>query len=246
MTDYKIEAVPTDKSKIPQIKASIDQILPKFPFSMMISGRSGGGKTNLMVNLLTKENMYKNFFHQIIVFSPTAGEFDDTYKNLNVPKENYIKDFNGETLNHIIELRKKQIKSKGIEHTAKNSRMLIILDDVIANRSFLESPEALKMFALLRHYLVSVIIMIQSYTKMPRALRLNCNAVMCFPALSSEVETLKDEITPNGISKKDFHKVIDYCTSGKYDFLYINNHADPDKRIRKNLDEIIDLKKFKT
>ena len=70
--------------------------------------------------------------------------------------------------------------------------------------------------------------------------------MMCFPALSSEVETLKDEITPNGISKKDFHKVIDYCTSGKYDFLYINNHADPDKRIRKNLDEIIDLKKFKT
>lgn len=244
--NFKIEAVPTDKSKIPQIKASTDQILPKYPFSMMISGRSGGGKTNLLINLLTKENMFKNFFHTILVFSPTAGEFDDTYKNLKLPKENFITDFSGDTLNHIIELRKKQIKSKGIEWVAKNSRMLIILDDVIANRTFLESPEALKMFALLRHYLVSVIVLIQSYTKLPRALRLNCNAVMTFPALSSEVETLKDEITPAGLTKKEFHKVIEYCTQGKYDFLYINNHADPDKRIRKNLDEIINLNKFKS
>jgi hypothetical protein len=244
MSNYKIEPMPTDKSKIPQIKASNDQILPRFPFSLLISGRSGGGKTNLMINLLSKENMYKGFFHQIIVFSPTAGEFDDSYKNLKIPKENFIADFSGDTLNHIIELRKKQIKAKGIEHIAKTSRMLIILDDVIANRSFLESPEALKMFALLRHYLVSVIIMIQSYTKCPRALRLNCNGVMVFPALSSEVEILKEEIRPPGISKKDFQKLIEYCTSGKYDFLYINNHADPDKRIRKNLDEIIDIKKF--
>jgi len=246
MSDYKIEAVSTEKSKIPQIKASNDQILPRFPFSMMISGRSGGGKTNLMINLLTKENMYKNFFHTILVFSPTAGEYDDTYKNLKIPKDNYIKDFNGDTLNTIIELRKKQIKSKGIEYISKNSRMLIILDDIIANRSFLESPEALKMFALLRHYLVSVIVMIQSYNKLPRALRLNCNAVMCFPALSSEIETLKEEITPSGLTKKEFHKVIEYCTKGRYDFLYINNHADPEKRIRKNLDEIIDLSKFKS
>jgi hypothetical protein len=69
---------------------------------------------------------------------------------------------------------------------------------------------------------------------------------MCFPALSNEVESLKDELTPSGLTKKEFGKVIEYCTQGRYDFLYINNHADPDKRIRKNLDEIIDLKKFKS
>jgi hypothetical protein len=244
--NYTIEALPTDKSKIPQIKASDDQILPRFPFSMMISGRSGGGKTNLMLNLLTKKNMFKDYFQHIIVFSPTAGQFDDTYKILKLHKDNFIRDLNEIQLDQIIKLRQKQIKMKGIEYVAKNSRMLLILDDVIANRDFLESPGALKMFALLRHYLVSVIIMIQSYTKLPRALRLNCNAVMTFPALSSEVETLKDEITPSGLTKKEFGKVIEYCTQGKYDFLYINNHADPDKRIRKNLDEIIDLNKYKS
>jgi len=243
---FKIEPLPTDKSKIPQIKASDDQILPKYPFSMIISGRSGGGKTNLMINLLTKENMFKNFFHTILVFSPTAGVYDDTYKNLKIPKENFIPDFSAETLEHIIELRKKQITKHGIEWTAKNSRMLIILDDVIANRDFLQSEACVKMFALLRHYLVSIILLIQKYNACNRTCRLNTNAVMVFPSTHNEVESIKDEITPASLTKKEFHKVIEYCTQGRYDFLYINNHADPNKRIRKNLDEIIDLQKFKS
>lgn len=246
MTDYKIEPLQTDKSKIPQIKASNDQILPRFPFSLIISGPSGSGKTNLMMNLMNKENLYKNYFHYILVFSPTAGEYDDTYKHLKLPKENFIKNFNEDTLNNIIELRKKQIKNKGIEWTAKYSRMLIILDDVIANKSFLQSEECVKMFALLRHYLCSVIILVQKYNSVSRTCRLNANAIMCFLSKRNEIESLKDEITPPGLTKKEFHKVIEYCTEGRYDFLYINNHADPDKRIRKNLDEIIDLKKFKS
>ena len=54
-----------------------------------------------------------------------------------------------------------------------------------------------------------------------------------------------DEITPSGVSKKEFLKIITYCTDGRYDFLNINNHAPPGERIRKNLSEIIDVKKFK-
>ena len=46
----------------------------------------------------------------------------------------------------------------------------MILDDIIADRSFLMSSEALKMFSLLRHYHVSIITLIQSYNKIPRAL----------------------------------------------------------------------------
>jgi len=242
---YEIKEVETEKSKIPQRQCAKDGILPKFPFSFMLSGRSGSGKTNLLMNILTNKDLYASYFHYTIVFSPTAGTTDDSYKVLNLPKENFKEDFGKEDLDQIIEVRKKQIEEKGIEWVAKNSRMLIIMDDVIANRSFLESAMALKMFALLRHYLVSVIVLMQSYTKLPRALRLNVNALAVFPCSQSEVERLIDEVCPSGIKKRDFEKVIDYCTSDKYSFLYINNHADRDKRIRKNLDEIVDLEKYK-
>jgi hypothetical protein len=80
---------------------------------------------------------------------------------------------------------------------------------------------------------------------LPRALRLNCNAISVFPTTQSEVEVLLNEITPSGIRKREFEKVIEYCTSDQYSFLYINRHAPKDKRVRKNLDQIIDLNKFK-
>ncbi len=243
---YDIKVIETAKSKTPQRPAAKAQVLPRFPFSMMISGRSGSGKTNLMVNIMTRDEMYGRFFHTIIVFSPTAGSTDDLYAKLGIPAGNFKADMKPEMLDNLIEKRKKLIEEKGIEWVAKNSRVLLIMDDVIANRDFLESPGALKAFALLRHYLCSIIVMVQSYNKLPRALRLNANAIMVFPALQSEVEVLKDEITPSGISKKGFERVIEYATSGPHDFLYINNHADPGKRIRKNLDEVIDLNKFKT
>jgi hypothetical protein len=239
MSKFKIEAIETAKNKTPLKAVMKSGILPKFPFSMMISGRSGSGKTNLLMNLLSRKEFLKGYFHYIIVYSPTAGTYDDSYNVLNLPPENFKSDFSEQDLENLIQSRKDLIDKKGIEWVTKNSRVLIILDDVIANRDFLNSPQALKMFALLRHYQVAIIVLMQSYNKLPRALRINANAVAVFPSSQSEVEVLLDEITPAGLKKKEFQKVIEYCTDGRYDFLYINNHADPGKRVRKNLDEII-------
>ena len=245
MSKFKIEAIETAKSKTPLKSVMKQGVLPKFPFSMMISGRSGSGKTNLLMNLLSRKEFLKGYFHYIIVYSPTAGTYDDSYIVLNLPSENFKNDFSEKDLEDLIQSRKDLIDKKGIEWVTKNSRVLIILDDVIANRDFLNSPAALKAFALLRHYQVAIIVLMQSYNKLPRALRINANAVAVFPSSQSEVEVLLDEITPAGLKKKEFQKIIEYCTDGRYDFLYINNHADTGKRVRKNLDEIINLDDYK-
>ena len=245
MDKYSIKAVASDKSKTPLRACMKEGIMPRFPFSFMISGRSGSGKTNVLINMLTNEHLLKNYFHQTVVFSPTAGKYDDSYKALGLPDDSFRNDFTADDLNSLIENRKALIDKKGIEWVTKNSRVLLIMDDVIANRDFLNSPEALKMFALLRHYQVAIIVLMQSYNKLPRALRINANATIVFPATQSEVEVLLDEITPSGLTKKEFAKVIEYCTEGRYDFLYINNHASPGERIRKNLTEVVDFKLFK-
>jgi hypothetical protein len=242
---YKIQAIPTEKSKIPLRACQKEGILPRAPFSLMISGRSGSGKTNILINILTNEHLLKNYFHYTVVFSPTAGKYDDSYKPLNLPSESFKTDFSADDLNTLIENRKALIDKKGIEWVVKNSRVLLIMDDIIANRDFLNSPEALKMFALLRHYQCSIIVLMQSYNKLPRALRINANGTIVLPSTQSEIEVLLDEITPAGISKKEFQKVIEYATEGKHDFLYINRHAERGEQIRKNLTEIIDLNKFK-
>lgn len=242
---YAIEKIPTAKHNTPLRPSMKDGTIPRFPFSMLISGRSGSGKTNVLLNLLTKKAFYGNYFHYTIIFSPTACAGDDMYDVLGLPSENIKNDFSEDDLNAIIESRKELIEKKGIDWVTKNCRLLIVLDDIIANTHFLNSPEALKMFALLRHYQCSVIVLTQSYKKIPRSLRLNVNATIIFPSTQSEVDILLDQVTPAGIKKREFEKVIDYATDGPYDFLYINNHAEKDERIRKNIDEVIDLEKFK-
>ena len=97
------------------------------------------------------------------------------------------------------------------------------------------------MFTLLRHYLCSVCILSQSFKKIPRSIRINANFLAVFPSLESEVNIMLDEITPAGVTKKEFRDIITYCTTGKYDFMAINNHAEPNQRIRKNLSEIINF-----
>lgn len=249
---YAIKVMETAKAGLPQRQAAKDGIMPRFPFSMMISGSSGSGKTNLLMNIMTRDELYGRYFHKIFVFSPTAGDTDDTYGALKLPKDHFIRDMKPEYLENLIRNRKDEIEekgkgntAKGIEWVGKNDRVCIILDDVIAERGFLESPEAMKMFALLRHYLISVIVLMQSYNKLPRALRNNCNAVMIFPANQSEVEVIKDELAPAGLNKKEFEDVIEYATREPYHFMYINRHADPGKRVRHMLHEVIDLDKFK-
>lgn len=242
---FDIKVIETEKSAVPLRGCMKSGILPKFPSSVCLSGRSGSGKTNLLLNMLTRQDMLKDYYHYILVFSPTAGKYDDTYRALKIPEENFIEEFDSEVFERLIDSRKQLIEEKGIKWVAKNSRVCIILDDVIANRDFLQSSTALKLFSLLRHYLCSIYIMIQSYTKLPRALRLNCNATYIFPASQSEIEVLKDEVTPAGLTKKQFEKVIEYATREPYNFLSINNHAKQGERIRKNLNEIIDLEKFK-
>jgi hypothetical protein len=246
MDDYNIKPLDTDKNKIPQRAISKKGVLSKYPFSWVISGKSGSGKTQLLLNTLSRENMLKDYFHTIIIFSPTANDLDDTYDVLgNIPKENFVKTFDKSTLDNILENRKKMIKDKGIEWVAKNNRVCLLFDDCISEKSFLNSPECLKMFTLLRHYLCSCIILSQSFKSIPRSIRINANMLSIFPSLSSEVEIMLEEICPSGILKKNFRNIIDHCTKGRFDFMHINNHAEPENRIRKNLTEVIDLMKYK-
>lgn len=244
-SDFTIEPIKTAKHNIPQRKCQKQGILPKFPFSIGLIGRSGAGKTCCLLNILTRETMLKNYFNYILVYSPTC-DIDDSFKSLKIPKENFVKKFDEDALENILLARKRLIKKRGIKWVAEHSRVLIILDDIICESKFMRSPSTLKMFVLLRHYLCSVIICSQSLTKIPRAIRLNCNALIIFPSTQSEVEVMKDELRPVSLTRSEFQKLVEYATEDQFSFLYFNEHAGKGKKIRKNLDEIIDIAQFKS
>lgn len=242
--DLKIDKIETAKNNIPQRAHMKDNTILAFPFSLLFSGRSGSGKTNLLINMLTKDSFYGNYFHYILVFSPNA-KIDDLYKSLKIPDENLRTRFSPEDLEHILKVRKTQIEKEGIDAVAKGSRLLIIIDDGIADQQFFKSKESIEIFIMLRHYLCSIMILTQKYNKIPPVQRDNANGIIIFPSNRHEVELIKDELCPTFLDKKQFAKIVDYATDEKYSFLFINNKADNKNRYRKNFDEIIDLDKYK-
>ena len=90
-----------------------------------------------------------------------------------------------------------------------------------------------------RHYLVSSIINTQSYTKIPRAIRLQANALILFPSSNNEVKLLVDDVTPPHCEKRQFMKLVEYATSGKHSFLFINNFEPVETRFRKGFEEYL-------
>ena len=120
--------------------------------------------------------------------------------------------------------------------------LVIICDDCVGNKNFIKSDVLTKLAIHGRHNLCSSIICTQSYTKVPRVIRLQAQGLALFPSSQNECRLLCEDYCPPHKSKKDFNKIIDYATDEPFSFLYIQNHcADVKDRYRKKLGNIINI-----
>ena len=238
MSDLIVKPLPTKKSDLPQSPYMKNNIINKFPSMILNIGRSGSGKSTVINFMMTEKNFLKDFYDKVYLFSPTA-ELDDLAKHLNLKKEFLVTDPTEEKLIEILDKQEKLIKSKGIAAVGRSSKVLIIFDDIVSNQNFLKSEAMIRLATMGRHFLVSSIINTQSYTKIPRAIRLQANALILFPSSNNEVKLLVEDTAPPHCEKKDFSKLIEYATSGKHDFLFINNFSPVDTRFRKGFKEYL-------
>jgi hypothetical protein len=246
MTDREsmmVKPLKTKKSNLPQTEYMKNNIINRFPSMLLVVGRSGSGKSTVVNYLCTEPKFYGDFFHHTYLFSPTCRA-DDLTEHLKLDDEHMIEDPTEEKLSEIIKSQDELIKTKGIKWTGKHSRVLIIFDDIVSNQNFLKSPAMLKLATMGRHSLISSVINTQSYTKIPRAIRLQANGLIVFPSSNNEVQLLVDDICPPHTKKKDFLKLVEYATTGAdFPFLYCNNFAPHDTRFRKNFDTYIRVPK---
>lgn len=226
--------------------------IPTHPSSVIFNGRSGSGKSNLIVNLLTRPEFYgrdkrgDHYFDEIHMFSPTAGEMDDLpahlQKHTPLKEKNIHNSFDEAMLLGILDKQSALIKAKG--DISKAPKVLVLLDDIQADKKFLRSETIIRIFIANRHYNTSVWLAGQSFNLTPRPCRLQANNLFIFPMSGSELEVLRKEFTPAGMKSKDFVELIRYATSELYQFLHINMREPPKTRFRKNLKHVLELKDF--
>jgi hypothetical protein len=241
----KIVPYPTNKHKIKQRPMMEADIIPRHASSVIFNGRSGSGKSNLLINLLTRPCFYgpqkegeKSYFDLIFLFSPTAHGGDDLVQFLNLPPKRIDTTLDTKKLDHILETQQKLIETKGL---LKSPKILIIFDDCQSDAKFLSTKSFLRCFIQCRHLNISTFLCGQRFNKTPKACRLQANNIFFFPASDGEIDLMVDEYTPANMTKKKFKEIIQFATEDRYNFLHINLRVKDEERFRKNLDEIINI-----
>jgi hypothetical protein len=244
----KIVAYPTAKNKIKQRPLMKSDIIPKHPSRCIFNGKSGSGKSNLMIQLLTQPHFYgrtkkddkkSQYFDLIFLFSPTADGQDDLVRFLKLPEKRIITDFNVDALDNVFDIQDAIIKNNGIE---KSPKILIIFDDVQSDPKFMRTKSFKRAFIQGRHCNMSVFICCQSWTKLDRMCRLQASNIFFFPSSQSECNIVAEEYCPAGRTKKEFQGLLKHATAEPYSFLNIDvNQKDPNKRFKKNLDTYLTL-----
>lgn len=237
--DTNKDSEPTkDRSKeprkpVPQPRGATRGILPEMPSASIYCGLSKSGKSTLLKDTLTDPNLLGNYFHTIVMFSPTADADSTITGALKLPSENIITNFTEDNLKEIIEGQRKLIKKKGYNWVAKHNRMAFVFDDCISHQRFLKSKTMVDLTATVRHLLISVFFLIQSYRMVARACRINMRGIAFFQSNRNETEVLLEEEGPAFLSKKEFREVVHHATEEKYSFLFINKDLNSRQRYMK-------------
>ena len=232
---YQVKALKNNKSGLYQPECSENELVPRLPFGGLVTGKSGSGKTNAIVHLLSTDCMLADKFDYVYLFTAVKPDAD-LIKPLNIHKSCIFENFNENDVKKIIDKLEAFIKTNGFE---KCPSVLMLFDDILSNKEFLKSKTLIKLAVANRHMNITYFILSQYYKKIPAVVRSNVKYVMFFPAALSEVEKLAEEMTPANMSKKQFIKITQYATKEQYNFLSINNTSTD--RLRKNFDIILSL-----
>ena len=245
MNDLNITPIETNKNKIVLRELMEDCTIPKFPQSILLVGASSSGKTTLLLNLMTKEKMYKGYHDFVFLFSITA-KLDDSFKKLKIKKD-FIFDNEDDMIKNLDVIFKSQSKNVEKNGVDKSPKMLLIFEDLTTNEKLMRSTIFKSLWTLGRHLNMQVISMIHKYKALGRTQRLNAMNVIYFRGSLDESRQLVEDFTPPGHTKKEFTQMVEYATApdkkGNHNFLYICNKLPFKIKFRRNFDTIMELKK---
>jgi hypothetical protein len=248
--------IPTNKDEIELRPLAKAGITPR-PYSAfhIICGRSGMGKSNLLISMLLNPLIFgfdgsgKHWFDNLYVLTNSN---DDIYFNLikeGVLKDEHIKHMPDEKhLKEIIDKQKEAIEIAG-DDASKKPVTCIILDDIIDNKQFMNSKYVKLLAVRARQLGIVSFVLSQYFNAIPKLMRMQSSSLLLFAGNQQEQELYNEMLCPAGVNKKEFDKVMTYCwektDKDKFPFMHVNMKNTMDKRFMKNFTEFINIDNFK-
>lgn len=243
----------SDLLDIKPVKSSKDKLKAKYPklaqeghipapnTCTIIVGSAGSGKSVLINNLLTNDNMWGGYFEkQNIYLISQTGTSDDVVRDLDLPEENVFEDLMKgiRFLEKLMTINRAIIKHAGAYNAPE---VLIIFDDCINDSRLLKDQFFKKLFVMNRHLNVTVICSVQHYKKIPPMARNQCMNTIIFQDNLATFEMFAETFAPPAYSKREFIEIMNDATREPYSFLFMNKSLPHRIRYRKTFKYIIEL-----
>ena len=204
--------------------------IPNFPYRLLITGGSGTGKTNALLNLLAHQDdldkiylyakdPYEDKYQYLIKKRQDAGKKHVNNRNAFIE---YSSDIN-DVYNNIDDYNPK-----------KDRKIVIIFDDMIAEKL---PKQVTELFIRGRKMNITLIFITQSYFKVPKDIRLNATHYYIMKIPNKRELTSIATNHSSDIDFKDFKKIYHDATKDRYSFLVIDTTLPSDdvRRFRKNI-----------
>jgi hypothetical protein len=216
--------------------------IPQLHFTMCVVGPRNRGKSLLIRNLITRNDLLKKTFkapNYIIIISPNIdvnGDFDDV-EGKNVFK---YESYEPELIKFLIQRQSEIIKTKGRKKAAE---IIIILDDVLDSGALDYHSQIEKIFSRGRHVNINCILVSQHLNRISRTMRLNNDYFVMF---SPNNETELDDFLEQYVSKTKRALMREYLkkmwAESIYNFILVDfKTKDPSRKFRKGFSEPIIL-----
>ena len=205
--------------------------IPKPPCRLLLIGSSNCGKTNTVLNLLTRFWIYpksddgvhrQSIFDEIFIMTPTALS-DPKLKILashpDLRNKVYLTDkLEIELIDELLARNPADFEDGKLPNT------LVFIDDFTADKRNSMHPSIVNLFFRGRHENISVIINSQYYFNIPPNVRTNASGILVFRLKrNAELALIRNELSTPKIHDETFDEILHRAQEGEnWNFLFID------------------------
>jgi hypothetical protein len=160
-----------------------------------------------------------------------------------IPPKNFISVYTPQKLDEILDEQDNMIKFLKSHNQPKYlaNKVLMLFDDLVGSDLFDGGKKNTftRFNTIHRHLSVSCFMISQAFKAIPATVRNQWTCLSLFRiGNEKEVEKIYEEF-PMGLNRKNWESLYEFCTEGKYDFMFIDFQKPRGEQIMKNFDTFI-------
>lgn len=198
---------------------------------VVLCGKSGSGKTSLLISMLTCKNIFKKTFNNLLVYMPK-------HSRASLKKNIFDENLDSSKLFDALDYKNLSIGYEMIKLYSENDEStLLILDDC---GSFLKDYSNNQLLLDIcnnrRHYHCTIICLVQVYNSIPLNIRKGINDIIIFyrPNIN-EINNIFQELLEEH-DKDKIKEIFDYIFDEKYNYMVLD--TDTQRVYKKNIELI--------